>query len=371
MARIALVAGICTRHDAISNAVRLQEELLIQAGHEVVVFSQHTDFAGPTHRTSPHAWSLQSDEWFRSADLVVFHFGIQYALFNELLLSHPSAARVVHFHNVTPPWLLSGDSRIQAILGIDQFSIASRADAIWSVSSHNTDCLVEWSDIDPADVVAMPLSVPWEHLTSGQEHLTFDDRPRRVIAVGRLTDAKGQRDIVDAVARLPHELRHGIEVDLIGAADHSDPAYVESLRAQIVEVGLEGTVRLELDLDDDALRDRYETADVFVSASRHEGFCVPVIEALVARCRVIATDVGAVPETVGPCGTLVPVGDVPALAAAIGDALGSGPVGDEESEHRLRHLDKFSVESFRERLLVAVDGALAAGPANRAGARTA
>lgn len=365
MARIALVAGICTRHDAISNAVRMQEQLLIDAGHEVVVFSQHTDFPGPTHRATPQAWSLQADEWFRSADLVVFHFGIHYLLFDELLLSHPNAARVVHFHNVTPPEFLGGESRIQAIRGIDQFSIAIRADAFWSDSSHNTDCLAEWSDIDPATVLLLPLAVHWETLTCDQDRPATYEGPKRVIAVGRLTEAKGQRDLVDAVALLPETLRNRVVVDIIGAEDHSDPTYIESLREQIRDLGLEDIVHIELDLDDAALRDRYAAADVFVLASRHEGFCVPVIEALAARCRVIATDVGAVRETLGTCGALLPVGDVPALAAAIEQELGAGPLSEEESEVRLRHLDQFSVESLRVRLLAAVDAALFAGPGDR------
>lgn len=362
MARIALVAGICTRHDAISNAVRMQEQLLINAGHEVVLFSQHTDFPGPTHRATPQAWSLHSDEWFRSADLVVFHFGIHYSLFDELLLSHPLAARVVYFHNVTPPEFLSGESRIHAIRGIDQFSIASSADAFWSVSSHNTDCLAEWSDIDPSKVSLLPLAVQWEISSCDQDRPAMHERPRRVIAVGRLTEAKGQRDIIDAVARLPETLRSGVVVDLIGAEDHSDPTYIESLLEQIQDFGLERIVRIELDLDDAMLRDRYATADVFVSASRHEGFCVPVIEALAGRCRVIATDVGAVSETLGTCGILLPVGDVPALAVAIEQALLAGPLGEEEFKVVLRHLDQFSVESLRVRLLALVDAALLAGP---------
>ena len=355
MARIALVAGICTSRDAISNAVRMQEQLLVDGGHEVVVFSQHTDFPGPTHRATPHVWSLQSDEWFRSADLVVFHFGIHYSLFDELLLSHPNAARVVHFHNVTPPEFLGGKSRIQAIRGLDQFSIASRADAFWSDSSHNTACLAEWSDVDPAAVSLLPLAVHWEILTCDQDRLAMHERPKRVIAVGRLTDAKGQRDIVDAVARLPETLQRRVVVDLIGAEAHSDPTYIEALREQIKDFGLERIVRIELDLDDATLRDRYAAADVFVSASRHEGFCVPVIEALAGRCRVIATDVGAVSETLGTCGTLLPVGDVPALAVA-------GPLSEEEFKVVLRHLDQFSVESLRVRLLALVDAVLLAGP---------
>lgn len=354
--RIALMSGICTRHDAISNVVRLQEELLVDAGHDVRVYVQHTDFPGGRHVAVSDPWLLQRDEWYPTADLVVLHFGIRYGLFDSLGLSH-RGVRAVHFHNVTPPDLLTGTSRHAAIAGIDQLSIASRADRIWSDSAYNTECLLEWTDVRPELVVPMQLCTPWADATP----TPTAQRERRVISVGRLVPAKGQLDLVDAVAELPEVIREGLEVDLIGASDASDPGYIEQLRARIVGRGLDRVVRVELDLPDDALRDRYDAASVFVSTSRHEGFCVPVVEAIASGCRVVTTDAGALPETVGPCGALVPVGDVAALRSALGDALVAGPLDSSEVEIRTAHLRTFSQESFRRRLLDEVGRLLPVG----------
>lgn len=354
------MAGICTRHDAISNVVRLQEEILVDAGHDVRVYVQHTDFPGGRHVAVSDPWLLQRDEWYASADLVVLHFGIRYGLFDSLGLSHPGV-RVVHFHNVTPPELLTGASREAAVKGIDQLSIATRADQIWSDSSYNTACLLEWTDVDPARVVPMQLSTPWADDTP-----LGGSRERRVISVGRLVPAKGQLDLVAAVAALPAPMREGLEVDLIGATSASDPDYIAQLQVAIAAGGLEDTVRIELDLPDDELRARYLRAAVFVSTSRHEGFCVPVIEAIASGCRVIATDAGALAETVGPCGRLVGIGDVDALRGALADAL-------DDAEHRRAstaacdaHLATFSSTAFRDRTLEAVDRLLTAGPSGRA-----
>jgi glycosyltransferase involved in cell wall biosynthesis len=350
------MSGICTRHDAISNVVRLQEELLVEAGHDVRVYVQHTDFPGGRHVAVSDPWLLQRDEWYPTADLVVLHFGIRYGLFDSLGLSH-GGVRVVHFHNVTPPDLLTGTSRHAAIAGIDQLSIATRADRIWSDSAYNTECLLEWTDVRPELVVPMQLCTPWADATPTRSA----ERERRVISVGRLVPAKGQLDLVDAVAVLPEALREGLEVDLIGASDASDPGYIEQLRARIVERGLGGVVRVELDLPDDALRDRYDAASVFVSTSRHEGFCVPVVEAIASGCRVVTTDAGALPETVGPCGALVPVGDIGALRSALGDALVAGPPDAREVETRTAHLRTYSQEAFRHRLLDEVGRLLPVG----------
>lgn len=351
------MSGICTRHDAISNVVRTQEEILAEAGYDVRVYAQHTDFPGGRHVAVSDPWLLQRDEWYASAELVVLHFGIRYGLFDSLGLSHPGV-RVVHFHNITPPDLLSGANRHAAVSGIDQLAIATRADHVWSDSLHNTECLLEWTDVEPDRVSLMQLSTPW-----AEDPVPADGpRERRVISVGRLVSAKGQLDLVAAVASLPAALREGLEVDLIGASTASDPDYVAEVERAIVASGLEGTVRIELDLADDELRARYLRAAVFVSTSRHEGFCVPVVEAIASGCRVITTDAGALPETVGPCGRLVGVGDVAALGTALASALADAGHERERTPDCDAHLATFSRAAFRERLLAGVAEALGGAP---------
>lgn len=370
--RIVVMSGICTRHDAISNVVRTQEQMLVDAGYDVRVYVQHTDFPGGRHVTVSDAWLLQRDDWYASADLVILHFGIRYSLFDSLGLSH-RGRRVVHFHNVTPPDLLTGTARHSAVAGIDQASITSLADEVWSDSEYNTRCLLEWTDVDPGRVRLMELCTPW----ADADHVGGDaavaevvgpdaDVPvagPRVIAVGRLLPAKGQLDLIEAVGRLDPAPRAGLEVDLIGVTDASDAEYIVELRRRIAELDLAGVVRIELDLPDADLLERYRQADVFVSTSRHEGFCVPVIEAIASGCRVVATDAGALPETVGGCGELVPVGDVDALTVALQAALDAGPLGTDEASARHEHLRTFSNDVFRLRLLGAVDALLAEGPA--------
>jgi len=362
--RIALMSGICVRHDAISNVVRAQEEILAAAGYDVRVYVQHTDFPGGRHVAVSDPWLLQRDDWYASADLVVLHFGIRYGLFDSLGLSHP-ARRVVHFHNVTPPELLHDAARDAAVRGIDQLSIAVRADRIWSDSEYNTRCLLEWTDVDPAKVDLMQLCSPWADATPSDRTppVAAAERSRRVIAVGRLVPAKGQLDLIEAVAELGEAALDGLEVDLIGSSDGSDAAYVERLGARIAELGLERTVRIEVDLPDQQLRERYLAASVFVSASRHEGFCVPIIEALSSGCRVVATDAGALPETVGPCGQIVPVGDVGALGEAIVRALEPDDHVRAQRGSCAAHLATFGPSAFSDRLLFAVSELL--GPSTR------
>lgn len=361
--RIAIVAGVCTRHDAISNVVRHQERVLREAGHEVSVLTHHTDFPGGSHVEVTDAWMLQRYPEYTDADLVILHFGIQYGLFDSLLLRHPRARRIVHFHNVTPPELLGPEARVQAEKGIRQASIIDRADSVWSDSTHNTECLLEWSDVQPEAVVPMPLFVP-DGLHAQRSFDRPGDRPEVVelLYVGRLTASKGVAEVVRAVAGLPAHLSGRVRLRLAGSTLHSDGGYIDSLGELIERSGMSERAELVLDADDGTLHGLYDEAHVFVTATRHEGFCVPVVEALSAGCHVVATDVGAVAETLGRCGTLVPPDDLGALGGAVAGSVedvlaGRRTCGPDEVA---AHLEQFTPKAFAERTLRQVDLELAA-----------
>jgi glycosyltransferase involved in cell wall biosynthesis/SAM-dependent methyltransferase len=317
--KVALVTGLCQHRDAISNAVMAEREVLVAAGHEVTVFTHFTDrLAGDEVVVIVDPWKLQQVPAYRDADVVVFHYGIQYELFNALLLGHPRAALVVRFHNVTPPALLDGDPAAAAARAIDQISIADRAHVVWSDSRHNTDVLVTHADVERDQVRLLPLCVPM---------VEAEPRPRvvhprlRIQSVGRFVRAKGADILVEAYGALDPTVRAGTELVLIGSSRHSDRDHLDALEARIAGLGIAEQVELRFDVTDDELHASYAGADVFVSPSHHEGFCIPVIEALANDCVVVTSDAGALPDTVGSFGDVVPAGDFAALAAALGRAV--------------------------------------------------
>jgi glycosyltransferase involved in cell wall biosynthesis len=112
---------------------------------------------------------------------------------------------------------------------------------------------------------------------------------------------------------------------------------------------------------DTAVADAYASADVLVVTSDHEGFCVPVVEAMAAGLPVVAFDQGAVPEVLGGAGVLVTTRDPYALAGAIEGVL-ADPAHRrrlvDAGRHRLAELDLSSAaERFVDCLLPLVGGA--------------
>ena len=94
-------------------------------------------------------------------------------------------------------------------------------------------------------------------------------------------------------------------------------AYVESVFGFAEELGLSHAVRHGEDLSDAELAAWYADADVFVCLSEHEGFCIPLLEAMQSGLPIVAFAAGAVPETLGDAGLLLDTKRPSVVASAV------------------------------------------------------
>jgi len=96
----------------------------------------------------------------------------------------------------------------------------------------------------------------------------------------------------------------------------------------------------------------YRRAAVFVTMSEHEGVCVPLLEAMSFGVPVVARAYGAIPETMGDAGLLLPAGDDPFLVAeAIAEVLRSDGLRTELVRRGRERLGCFDVEIARATFL--------------------
>ncbi|HEV3363890.1 MAG TPA: glycosyltransferase, partial [Acidimicrobiia bacterium] len=105
----------------------------------------------------------------------------------------------------------------------------------------------------------------------------------------------------------------------------------------------------------------YSRADVFVTMSEHEGFCVPLLEAMSFDVPVVARAFGAIPDTLGDAGLLLPAEEDPFLAAeALAELLASDGLRAELIRRGRRRLAAFDVETanatFLDHLRDVTDG---------------
>jgi L-malate glycosyltransferase len=140
-------------------------------------------------------------------------------------------------------------------------------------------------------------------------------RGARWLFVGRVVPNKAAHDLVAALAW--YRQRHDPEATLTLVGKRSVPAYAEQVEALAGTLGIAGAVRMAGSLDGDGLIAAYRSADVFVSCSDHEGFGIPLVEAMGHGLPVVAYGAAAVPSTVGDAGIVLPEKSPAVVAAAV------------------------------------------------------
>lgn len=156
------------------------------------------------------------------------------------------------------------------------------------------------------------------------------DRLRRVAAgkrgidlvfVGRLVPNKGHVHLIRAVAALRGALDPGARLFLVGAP--GPRTYVRMLR-RLAERLCPGGVVFTGPVDPSQLAAHFAAADCFLSMSEHEGYGIPLIEAMREELPVIAYAAGAVAETLGGAGVLLRTTDPLIAAETVARVVGDG-----------------------------------------------
>ncbi len=142
-----------------------------------------------------------------------------------------------------------------------------------------------------------------------------------LVSVGGLVERKGFHRVIEVLPGLLAQHPRLLLLIVGGAGPEGD--YAVALRDRAADLGLGERVRLLGHLPPEGLAEPLSAADIFVLATRNEGWANVFLEAMACGLPVVTTDVGGNPEVVchPGLGTLVPFGDAPALARAIDSAL--------------------------------------------------
>jgi glycosyltransferase involved in cell wall biosynthesis len=168
-------------------------------------------------------------------------------------------------------------------------------------------------------------------------------RPLRVGIVGELSVVKSQEDFLRAAALISERFGEAVEFVIVGDDASRGGEYRARIERLIAELQLSKRIKLVGRLGEDEVPRLLASLDLFVSASRSEAFGMAMVEAMACGVPVVATATEGAREIVedGTTGSLVPVGDVRALALAVGSLL--------EDEGRRQLLAVRARELARER----------------------
>ncbi|GEP01876.1 glycosyltransferase [Methylobacterium haplocladii] len=327
--KVALINSIVARNDAISaSAIDTYRALTANDAYRVSLFCYRNDYPEiPSHIVSS-VNDLLFHRDYLDADILLWHFGITYDLFNAVMVGNGRARRVVCFHNVTPREFVPQRSWATIDKSLAQCHLLRDAEEVWAVSGVNAEVAREFG-VEADRIRDMPLVVesgPLKRPSDKTKDLIT------ILFVGRFVRAKGVLELLQAVEGLLDVGGVPFRLELAGNIDFSDPDYVKQVRAFIEGKGLGEIVTMHGTVDDDTLARLYAEAHILAIPSYHEGFCKPVVEALRAGCIPVGYAAYNLPYVANGFGRLVPPGDVTSLEAALRDLIRALP-GALESPH--------------------------------------
>jgi L-malate glycosyltransferase len=319
---------------AIGSHTLMVRGALREAGHTSEIYTSNV------HRSYARQGARSLHEYRRGADLLVYHLAIGSPVANMLLGRREPL--VVNHHNLTPLRYLESwhsDAARGVVWGRAQLrELARRATLGIGDSRYNE---VELIEAGYARTAVVPILFDPRSIAIEPDPAIVRSDETTWLFVGRLAANKAQHDIVKAFAayRQFHD-RHA-RLRLVGGG--VDDPYGRTLRRYIEALGLEDAVTLTGAVSAAELAAYYATADVFVVCSEHEGFCVPLLEAMQHSVPIVAFAAAAVPETLGDAGLLLEVKDACTVAAAVDRVVHDAALRDQLVAAGTARVQRFDV----------------------------
>lgn len=278
----------------------------------------------------------------RRGDVLLYQFATASAIAPWLAARRETL--VVNYHNVTPPEYYAAwnnpMARHQLRALHERANLAARTSLGIAVSAFNEAELRTAGYAHTAVVPPAAVAPTSGAAAPGSAASPSSSGSSRWICVGRVAPNKGIELALMAllVTRIHHD--PGATLQVVGRP--VVPAYSRALGRFVDELGIGDAVTFRGSISDADLVAAMSASDVLIMGSRHEGFGVPVIEAMTMGLPVVANREGALPEIVGDAGLLVDATDPYALSDAAASVASSSELRRslaEAGSRRVRELD--------------------------------
>jgi L-malate glycosyltransferase len=335
------------RGDAIGDSARTVRDLLRARGHvsELYALAIDESLRGDIR---PFA-----DPGAARGDLTIFHFALPSPMTEPF--ARLTGGRLLQYHNITPAAFFAAYDpsmfRLAALGRRELAWLAGRVDLALGDSEYNRQEL-ESLGFRPTGV--FPIAVDTTRLTGAPRLPALEgilgDGLANILFVGRFAPNKRIEDHLRLAEHYKRYVDSCYRFIFVGRSD-AVPRYHASIRALL------GRYRMLPErfvftgpVPDAELAAYYRTASAYVSLSEHEGFCVPLLEAMAAEVPVLAYAAGAVPETLGGAGMLFAPKDLEHAAELLGLLVYDEDVRRSILAGQRRRLADFGSDRLGERL---------------------
>ncbi|TGM02238.1 glycosyltransferase family 4 protein [Leptospira jelokensis] len=299
--------------DAISQEMLEIKRLLAKENYEGKIFAENV---------------LSSDRKFaekltkaniKPEDVIVYHHSIHSKVL-DFLLQFPNK-KILIYHNVTPESFFEDyDLRFSYLLrkGREDLTvIKNHFQHSFAVSQFNLNELIH---LGFKQSRVFPLHLNFQKWNLNSEDIkskTHSNQTPSFLFVGRIAPNKCQDDLIRFARTWKSNYGKNFSLRMLGFCNPDQQSYLDELNFMITQLDLQEEVKIIPYVDESMLKKIYSDSNLFLSMSEHEGFCVPLMEAMHFQLPVVAYAAGAVPETLGEAGILFQSKDFDQLAKEI------------------------------------------------------
>ncbi|VAX17336.1 hypothetical protein MNBD_NITROSPINAE01-1016 [hydrothermal vent metagenome] len=317
-----------------------ESEIYANVIHEKLTAKSYLEFEA---EKSPDTW-------------VIYHYSTgsplnQYALENVDNL-------ILLYHNITPAKYFEPFDYDAAETCKDARALlpgfAKKVKLAIAVSEYNA---AELESVGFGNVVVAPLILNFDKIKSSGFH-PFEDDKTNILFVGRVAPHKGHEDLLKVFYFYRNYVDKNSRLVIVGSYDKNG-SYYQTLKKYIDTMNLTDVV-FTGSVPDDELGGYFEDSSIFLCLSKHEGFCVPLMEAMKFKTPVVALAESGVTNTMGYAGVLLNHVNHAQVAETLGIIKEDETLREKIKTAQTRRVHDFDrdkmVEKFKNVLTQAIDG---------------
>ena len=335
------------RGDAIGDSARTVRDMLRGMGHDSNIFALTIE-----DELRGDVLPFSSAEATR-ADVTILHFALPSPM--TAAFARLPGAKILQYHNITPASFFApydaGLFRLAALGRRELATLAGHVDLALGDSEFNRQ---ELESLGFERTGVMPIAVNTARITSAPPRPALErilrDGLVNILFVGRIVPNKKIEDHIRLAEMYKRYIDSYYRFIFVGRYDGL-PRYYAQVRALIAQYQmLPDRFWFTGPVPDEDLAAFYRWSDAYVSLSEHEGFCVPLVEAMAADVPIVAYAAGAVPETLGGAGILFAPKDLEVAAELLGSVVYDRDLRARVLEGQRRRLQDFAPPRIEARL---------------------
>jgi len=334
--------------DAVGNHAMAIARLLRANGYANEIYAdnihyKNTLFCQPFHNLADR---------IRPFDIVIYHMSTGSQM--TYWFKHLACRKILIYHNITPSEYFTNYNPETANLTAAGRSglrdLAGSVDLCIADSQYNAN---ELMDLGYTNVHVVPIFIPFTVYRADPDPVTvakFEDGKINIVFVGRISPNKKQEDVIAAFYEYHNNFNANSRLILVGS-DAGMQTYSGQLHRYTDVLALKDDVVFTGHVSFSQILAYYHTADAFLCMSEHEGFCVPLVEAMLFDVPVFACSCGAVPDTLGDAGVVFNDRRFYDIASSINYILTHPEQKERVLQSQRNQREKFEDEAVEKRFL--------------------